>query len=64
MYYTYGIGTRKNHAVYLLAEVKCPRVWTTDEDKALVFFSKKEAQVVIDKFNVPDCYTATITHRP
>ena len=62
MYYTYGIGTRKNHKVYLLSEVKIPRVWTTDTNEALVFFSPEEARFVIDKFVVPNCSVAKIPH--
>lgn len=62
MYYTYGIGIRKNHTVYLLAEVKNPRVWTTVADEALVFFSREEARVIIDKFDVPNCCVAKIPH--
>ena len=64
MYNTYGIGTRKNHKVFLLTRITPRRLWSTDIDKALVFFSKEEAKFVIDKFNVPDSYIATITHRP
>lgn len=62
MYYTYGIGTRKNHKVYLLSEVKIPRVWTTDTNEALVFSSPEEARFVIDKFVVPNSSVAKIPH--
>lgn len=61
-YYTYAIGTKKDHFVYLLAELKEQRVWTKNPNNAMVFFTEEEVQYVIRKFDIPNAAVARIKH--
>jgi len=61
-YYTYAIGTKKNHFVYLLSDIKEQRIWTKNPDNALVFFTEEEVQYVIQKFKIPNAAVARIKH--
>ena len=62
-YFTYAIGTRKNHTVYLLSEITEYRIWTNNPDKAMMFFSEGEVQHIIQKFKIPNAAVARIKHK-
>ena len=61
-YYTYAIGTKKDHFVYLLSDIKKQRIWTKNPNKAMTFFTEEEVQYVIRKFDIPNAAVARILH--
>jgi len=61
-YYTYAIGRKKKHFVYLLSDIHNQRVWTKNPDNALIFFTPEEVKHVIVLFKIPDCGVAKIRH--
>jgi len=63
MYYTYAIGRKKHRVVYLLSEIHTQRVWSTNPEDAMVFFTPEEVKYVIKLFKIPDGRIARIQHK-